>query len=97
MELADCDLYSYVDAHGPLCEDDAVRIFSCIVDALRHCHAHGIYHGDVKPENILLFGRQAKLADFGTAVFSGGESTSPCGTIQFGAPETLPIPRDRCV
>lgn len=34
---------------------------------LGHTHKHGFFHRDMKPENILVTGHIAKLADFGLA------------------------------
>jgi serine/threonine-protein kinase len=47
---------------------DALRIATEVADALAYAHAHGVIHRDVKPENILLQGGHALVADFGIAL-----------------------------
>jgi eukaryotic-like serine/threonine-protein kinase len=46
---------------------DALRIAGEAAEALEYAHEHGVMHRDVKPENILLTGRHAFVADFGIA------------------------------
>ena len=46
---------------------DAVSIAREVADALDYASTQGVVHRDVKPENILLSGRHAMVADFGIA------------------------------
>ena len=88
MALADTDLYASVELEGALPEAHARSLFRQLVSALQHMHALGVYHGDVKPENVLVLGGEARLADFGGAAFTR-LSRRPCATVQYGSPEAV--------
>jgi serine/threonine-protein kinase len=52
---------------GELPVQEAVRILMEVADALSEAHAHGVVHRDIKPDNVMLRGRHALVADFGVA------------------------------
>ena len=72
MERADSDLLESLHRDGPFSEARARTLGRQLLRALEACHANGLIHRDVKPENLLLFGDPhaedvvLKLADFGT-------------------------------
>ena len=54
-----------IEREGQLPLADARHIAREVADALSYAHARGVVHRDVKPENILLEGEHAIVADFG--------------------------------
>ncbi len=65
-----------------------VLIFAQVASAMAHMHRRGVYHGDLKPSNIMLAKNgQVKLIDFGTAWVRGQDKARIQGTPQYIAPE----------
>ncbi|KAL2842223.1 hypothetical protein BJY01DRAFT_249172 [Aspergillus pseudoustus] len=86
------ELFDYVSKHGPLPEEEAVRLFRQIIAGLGYCHRFNICHRDLKPENILLDGNHnIKLADFGMAALqpAGHWLNTSCGSPHYAAPEII--------
>src|SRR5688500_8611517 len=71
--------------------DDAVRIAAEVADALTYAHGLNVVHRDVKPENILLQGGHALVADFGIALAvqsAGGKRMTQTG-LSLGTPQYM--------
>jgi serine/threonine protein kinase/tetratricopeptide (TPR) repeat protein len=52
---------------APLSFDEAIVALRDLARAMKHAHALGIVHGDIKPENVFLIKGGAVITDFGVA------------------------------
>jgi serine/threonine-protein kinase len=87
-------LYHLLKQQGRLPIEQAVQITRDVADALGYAHSRGVLHRDVKPENILLAGGHALIADFGLARAIGAanyqkltDTGMAVGTVYYISPE----------
>jgi len=64
---------------GALPIADAMGVLRDIARALAYAHEHGVMHRDVKPDNVMLSGGAAVVADFGIAKAVGAALTDGHG------------------
>uniref|UniRef100_A0A804R3Q9 non-specific serine/threonine protein kinase n=1 Tax=Zea mays TaxID=4577 RepID=A0A804R3Q9_MAIZE len=87
------ELFDRIVRHGKLRENEARKYFQQLIDAIDYCHSKGVYHRDLKPQNLLLDSRgNLKLSDFGLSTLSQngvGLVHTTCGTPNYVAPEVL--------
>ncbi|CAJ1071684.1 serine/threonine-protein kinase pim-2-like [Xyrichtys novacula] len=86
------DLKKYVRDCGGLDEQEAKMIFKQMVDAAIDTHAKGVFHRDIKLENVLVQFKagelRVRLIDFGCGSFSDEKSyNSFRGTVIYSPPE----------
>ncbi|KAJ1292498.1 hypothetical protein BS78_02G396000 [Paspalum vaginatum] len=89
------DLHDTVATSGRLEEDEARRYFQQLINAVDYCHSRGVYHRDLKLENLLLdVAGNLKISDFGLSAISDqvkndGLLHTTCGTPNYVAPEVI--------
>lgn len=67
-------------------------MFLEVLDAIEHCHENGVYHRDVKSENVLVSNEgHLYLCDFGLAAVDSGPGglEGLVGSLCYAAPEVL--------
>ncbi len=67
-----------------------LRVFERIADSLTHMHKQGVFHADMKPNNLIYErGTRVKVIDFGLAWIKGEPKDRIQGTPEYMAPETV--------
>jgi signal transduction histidine kinase len=75
---------------GPLAPEEWIEVARSLLRALDHCHAQGVLHRDVKPENILLpDDAPLTLVDFGLARHDDSSRLTQTG-LALGTPMYMP-------
>ncbi|KAM7157626.1 MAPK/MAK/MRK overlapping kinase isoform 2-T2 [Molossus nigricans] len=90
-ELMDMNIYELIRGRRhPLSEKKVMHYMHQLCRSLDHMHRNGIFHRDVKPENILIKD-VLKLGDFGScrSVYSKQPYTEYISTRWYRAPECL--------
>ncbi|XP_060037053.1 MAPK/MAK/MRK overlapping kinase isoform X3 [Erinaceus europaeus] len=91
-ELMDMNIYELIRGRRyPLSEQRVMHYMYQLCKSLDHMHRNGIFHRDVKPENILIKQDVLKLGDFGScrSVYSKQPYTEYISTRWYRAPECL--------
>ncbi|KAB5562518.1 hypothetical protein PHYPO_G00018690 [Pangasianodon hypophthalmus] len=91
-ELMEMNIYELIRGRQyPLSESKVKNYMYQLCKALDHMHSNGIFHRDVKPENILIKHDVLKLADFGSSrsVYCKPPHTEYISTRWYRAPECL--------
>ena len=84
-------------------EHNLASVVRQILAGVQHCHAHGVVHRDLKPDNIMIdasrggVARSVKIVDFGLSALRADDEDNDafdglsdvCGTARYMAPEVL--------
>ncbi|KAF5464873.1 hypothetical protein F2P56_014919 [Juglans regia] len=89
------ELFDRIASKGRLKEDVGRKVFQQLIDGVSYCHTKGVFHRDLKLENVLVDARgNIKISDFGLSAlpqhFRGdGLLHTTCGSPNYVAPEIL--------
>eukprot|EP01065_Artemidia_motanka_P029281 TRINITY_DN35424_c0_g1_i1.p1 TRINITY_DN35424_c0_g1~~TRINITY_DN35424_c0_g1_i1.p1 ORF type:complete len:569 (+),score=166.74 TRINITY_DN35424_c0_g1_i1:84-1790(+) len=92
------ELFDLIQDHKRFTDPVARDYFQQLMYGVKYCHAQGVVHRDLKPQNLLLTAQdRLKIADFGFSNFQGVDSCgqvapafrlqTQCGTPNYAAPE----------
>ncbi|WP_416962364.1 protein kinase domain-containing protein [Streptomyces sp. Agncl-13] len=86
-------LHAAVATNGPLPADLARVMLAALAEGLDAIHVRGVWHRDLKPQNVILSATGPQLIDFGIARTTGTSNLTQVGGAMgspgFIAPETI--------
>ncbi|XP_004252954.1 CBL-interacting serine/threonine-protein kinase 1 isoform X1 [Solanum lycopersicum] len=89
------ELFDRIATKGKLSETLGRKLFQQLIDGVSYCHDKGVFHRDLKLENVLIDGgRNIKITDFGLSALpqhlrDDGLLHTTCGSPNYVAPEVL--------
>jgi hypothetical protein len=94
MELVEGPTLRRLVGESALSVDRVVGLSRQLADGLSHAHSRGVVHRDLKPDNVLVVGDSARIADFGLAISVSSEdarltTSGVFCTPLYAAPEQL--------
>lgn len=92
MPIGDMDLDSYLKLRGSsLSHQDKLRMTFEIMSAISFLNSYDLFHCDLKPDNIYIFGDRIKLIDLGLVNRGGHKNVSTCHTYYFSTLEAIEL------
>ncbi|OIT28929.1 PREDICTED: CBL-interacting serine/threonine-protein kinase 1-like [Nicotiana attenuata] len=89
------ELFDRIVSKGKLKEAEGRKLFQQLIDGVSYCHEKGVFHRDLKLENILIDSKgNIKITDFGLSALpqhfrDDGLLHTTCGSPNYVAPEIL--------
>ncbi|KAI7757939.1 hypothetical protein M8C21_007675 [Ambrosia artemisiifolia] len=89
------ELFDTIASKGKLSESDGRKLFQQLIDGVSYCHDKGVYHRDLKLENVLVDAKGGiKISDFGLSALPQHLRDdellhTTCGSPNYVAPEIL--------
>lgn len=89
------ELFDRIASKGKLSEAEGRKFFQQLIDGVSYCHNKGVFHRDLKLENVLIDAKgNIKITDFGLSALpqhirEDGLLHTTCGSPNYVAPEIL--------
>ncbi|XP_075081836.1 CBL-interacting serine/threonine-protein kinase 1 [Nicotiana tabacum] len=89
------ELFDRIASKGKLNEAQGRKLFQQLIDGVSYCHDKGVFHRDLKLENVLIDTKgNIKITDFGLSAlpqqfWDDGLLHTTCGSPNYVAPEIL--------
>ncbi|KAJ7955330.1 Non-specific serine/threonine protein kinase [Quillaja saponaria] len=89
------ELFDRIASKGKLTEAEGRKLFQQLIDGVSYCHNKGVFHRDLKLENVLVDDKgNIMISDFGLSALpqhlrNDGLLHTTCGSPHYVAPEIL--------